>query len=134
VIRAFGKAGLIATAIAFVTVLLLVPLFGALLVRDEAGFVKKARRADRAVDSLRLACGWIAGRIVSRPGLYTLLGLLAVIGFGSVYEQLQPRYRLADEVPDRGCDCQSCADFPGIESARPFSRFHWKREVRFANS
>lgn len=101
-IRAFGKAGLIATSIALVTVLLLVPLFGVLLVRDEAGFAEKARRADRAVDSLRLACGWIAGRIVSRPGLYTLMGLLAVIGFGSVYEQLQPRYRLADEVPDHG--------------------------------
>jgi uncharacterized protein len=101
-IRAFGKAGLVATAIALVTVLLLVPLFGVLLVRDEARLAEKARRADRAVDSLRLACGWIAGRIVSRPGLYTVLGLLAVIGFGSVYEQLQPRYSLADEVPDRG--------------------------------
>lgn len=101
-IRAFGKAGLIATAIALVTVLLLVPLFGILLLRHEAGFAENARRADRAVDSLRLACGWIAGRIVSRPGLYTLLGLIAVIGFGSVYEHLQPRYRLSDEVPDRG--------------------------------
>ncbi|KRR19446.1 RND transporter [Bradyrhizobium retamae] len=101
-IRAFGKAGLIATAIALVTVLLLVPLFGIILVRDEAGLAEKARRADRAVDSLRLACGWIAGRIVSRPGLYTLLGLIAVIGFGSIYTQLQPRYRLSDQVPDRG--------------------------------
>lgn len=101
-IRDFGKAGLIATAIALVTVLLLVPLFGILLVRHEAGFAEEARRADQAVDGLRLACGWIAGRIVSRPGLYTLLGLIAVIGFGSVYEQLQPRYRLSDEVPDRG--------------------------------
>jgi len=101
-IRAFGKAGLIATPIALVTVLLLVPLFGVLLVHDEPGFAEKVRRADRAVGSLRLACGWIAGRIVSRPGFYTMLGLLAVIGFGSVYEQLQPRYRLADEVPDRG--------------------------------
>jgi predicted RND superfamily exporter protein len=51
---------------------------------------------------LRLACGWIASRIVSRPGLYTLIGLLSVIGFGAIYENLQPRYRLADEVPDRG--------------------------------
>lgn len=101
-IRDFGKAGLIATAIALVTVLFLVPLFGILLVRDETGFAEDARRADRAVNGLRLACGWIAGRIVSRPALYTLLGLIAVIGFGSVYEQLQPRYRLSDEVPDRG--------------------------------
>jgi uncharacterized protein len=101
-IRAFGKAGLIATAIALVSVLLLVPLFGILLVRHEAGFAEKAQRADRAVNALRLACGWIAGRIVSRPGLYTLIGLFAVVGFGSIYEHLQPHYRLADEVPDRG--------------------------------
>jgi predicted RND superfamily exporter protein len=101
-IRVFGKAGLIATAIALVTVLLLVPLFGILLVRHEAGFAEKARRADRAMNALRLACAWIAGRIVSRPGLYTLIGLIAVVGFGSIYEHLQPRYRLADEVPDRG--------------------------------
>jgi uncharacterized protein len=101
-IRAFGEAGLIATLIALATVLLLVPLFGILLVRHEAGFAEKVRRADRAVNALRLACGWVAGGIVSRPGLYTLIGLLAVIGFGSIYEQLQPRYRLADEVPDRG--------------------------------
>lgn len=101
-IRDFGEAGLIATAIALVTVLFLVPLFGIVLVRDETGFSEDARRADRAVDGLRLACGWIAGRIVSRPALYTLIGLIAVIGFGSLYEQLQPRYRLSDEVPDRG--------------------------------
>ena len=101
-IRDFGKAGLIATAIALVTVLFLVPLFGIVLVRDETGFSEDARRADRAVDGLRLACGWIAGRIVSRPALYTLMGLIAVIGSGSLYEQLQPRYRLSDEVPDRG--------------------------------
>lgn len=101
-IRAFGLAGLIATAIALVTVLLLVPLFGILLVRHETGFAEKARRADRAVDTLRLACGWIATRIVSRPGLYTFIGLVAVVGFGSIYEHLQPRYRLADEVPDSG--------------------------------
>jgi predicted RND superfamily exporter protein len=99
-IRAFGVVGLIATLIA--TALLLVPLFGILLVRHEEGFAEKARRADRAVNALRFACGWIAGAIVSRPGLYTLIGLLAVIGFGSIYEHLQPRYRLADEVPDRG--------------------------------
>jgi hypothetical protein len=34
--------------IALATVLLLVPLFGMLLVRHEAGFAEKAQRADRA--------------------------------------------------------------------------------------
>ena len=41
-IRSFGAAGLICTVIALVTVLLLVPLFGVLLVRREDRFVADA--------------------------------------------------------------------------------------------
>src|SRR5271155_4491134 len=49
-IRSFGEAGLIATLIALVTVLTLVPLLGILLVRHEAQFAADARRTDRAVE------------------------------------------------------------------------------------
>jgi hypothetical protein len=56
---------------------------------------------DGALDVLRRFCGWIAVRMVARPGLYSLIGLLAVIGLSIGYAQLQPRYRLADQVPDR---------------------------------
>ena len=101
-IRSFGKAGLIATVIALVTVLTLVPLLGILLVGHEARFAADARRTDRAVKFLRDACGWIAGRMVRRPGIYSLIGLVVVSMFAAVYSQLQPRYRLADQVPDRG--------------------------------
>ena len=105
-IRAFGEAGLIATVIALVTalvtVLMLVPLLGILLVRNEAQFAADARRTDRAVEFLRHACGWIAGRMVRRPGIYSLIGLVVVSMFAAVYAQLRPRYRLADQVPDRG--------------------------------
>ena len=101
-IRSFGQAGLIATAIALATVLTLVPLLGILLVRHETRFAADARRADRAVGFLRDACGWIAGRMIRHPGVYSLIGLVVVGVFALVYAQLQPRYRLADEVPDRG--------------------------------
>ena len=101
-IRSFGEAGLIATLIALVTVLTLVPLLGILLVRHEAQFSADARRTDRAVEFLRDACGWIASRMVRRPGIYSLIGLIVVAMFAAVYSQLQPRYRLADQVPDRG--------------------------------
>ncbi|MGA7803005.1 efflux RND transporter permease subunit [Bradyrhizobium sp.] len=101
-IRSFGEAGLIATLIALVTVLTLVPLLGILLVRHEGKFAADARRTDRAVAFLRDACGWIAGRMVRRPGIYSLIGLVVVLMFAAVYSQLQPRYRLADQVPDRG--------------------------------
>jgi predicted RND superfamily exporter protein len=101
-IRSFGEAGLIATVIALVTVLTLVPLLGILLVGHEARFAADAKRTDRAVEFLRDACGWIAGRMVRRPGIYSLIGLVVVSMFAAVYSQLQPRYRLADQVPDRG--------------------------------
>ena len=101
-IRSFGEAGLIATLIALVTVLTLVPLLGILLIRHEAGFAAEAGRTDRAVEALRDACGWIAGRMVRHPGIYSLIGFVVVGMFALVYAQLQPRYRLADQVPDRG--------------------------------
>jgi uncharacterized membrane protein YdfJ with MMPL/SSD domain len=97
-IRTFGEAGLVATLIAMLAVLTLVPLLGVLLVRNEARLVTETRGADSAVDVLRRF--WIAARMVSRPGLYSLLGVLVVGGLGLVYANLQPRYRLADQVPD----------------------------------
>ena len=80
---------------------MLVPPLGVLLIRNEAGFVASVRNMDHALDVLRRFCGWIAFRMVSRPGLYTFIGLLVVAGLSLGYAQLQPRYRLADQVPDR---------------------------------
>ncbi len=100
-IRTFGEAGLIATAVALVAVLMGVPLLGVLLIRNEAEFVAAVRNMDNALDVLRRLCGWIAIRMVTRPGLYSLIGLLVVGGLSLGYTQLQARYRLADQVPDR---------------------------------
>jgi len=100
-IRAFGEAGLVAVAVAMVAVLMLVPLLGMLLVRNESRFADEVRGSDTGLDFLRRFCSWIATQMVSRPGLYTLTGLLVVVGLSAVYMQLQPRYRLADQLPDR---------------------------------
>jgi predicted RND superfamily exporter protein len=100
-IRTFGEAGLVATLIAMFAVLMLVPLLGVLLLRKESMFVAEVKGADSAVDVLRRFCTWIAARMVSRPGLYSLLSVLIVGGLGLIYANLEPRYRLADQVPDR---------------------------------
>jgi hypothetical protein len=100
-IRKFGEAGLLATVIALVAVLSLVPVFGVLLVRKENVFVTKIKGADAGVEALRAFCRWIAVRMVGRPGLFSLIALLVVIGLGTIYANLQPRYRLADQVPDK---------------------------------
>jgi predicted RND superfamily exporter protein len=100
-VRTFGEAGMIAVAIALVAVLLGVPLLGVLLIRNEAGFVAAVKGMDGALDVLRRTCGWIAVRMVARPGLYSLVSLIVVAILSLGYAQLEPRYRLADQVPDR---------------------------------
>jgi len=100
-IRKFGEAGLAATIIALIAVLSLVPVFGVLLVRNEKIFAVKFRSADAGVQALRNFCYWIAVRMVSRPGLFSLIAVLFVGGLAVIYANLEPRYRLADQVPDK---------------------------------
>lgn len=100
-IRTFGEAGFIAAFIALVTVLSLVPVLGVLLIRNEAAFASAVRGADPGVHALRRFCAWIAARMVRRPGRYSLAGLFVVATLAVAYLGLQPRYRLADQVPDQ---------------------------------
>ncbi len=100
-IRTFGEAGLISTVIALVTVLTLVPLFGVLFVRKEQAFATTVKGADTGVQALRRFCSFIATRMVSHPGLYSLISIAVVVGLGLFYADLKPRYRLADQVPDK---------------------------------
>lgn len=101
-IRTFGEAGLLATVLALLAVLSLVPLLGVLLVRKEDAFARQIQQgSDFGVTVLRRFCSWVAVRMVSHPGLYSLVGLIAVAGLCFIYANLQPRYRLADQVPDK---------------------------------
>jgi predicted RND superfamily exporter protein len=100
-IRTFGEAGLIATVIALLAVLSLVPVLGVLLVRNEKAFAAHVKTVDTGVNVLRRFCFWIAARMVSHPGLYSLISVAVVAGLALIYANLEPRYRLADQVPDK---------------------------------
>jgi predicted RND superfamily exporter protein len=101
-IRTFGEAGLLATVMALLAVLSLVPVLGVLLVRKEAVFAAKVNAgSDFGVTVLRRFCSWVAVRMVSHPGLYSLIALVVVGGLCVIYANLEPRYRLADQVPDK---------------------------------
>ncbi len=100
-IRNFGEAGIISTVIALFTVITVLPLFGVLLVRREAAFAAQLKGADTAIGVLRAFCSWIALRVVARPGLYSLISLTFVACLAFVYSNLDARYRLADQVPDK---------------------------------
>jgi predicted RND superfamily exporter protein len=101
-IRSFGEAGLIATVIALGAVLIGVPMLGLLLIRDAGRFAAGVRDLDTALDWLRRLCSWIALRMVSRPGLYSAVSVAVVVVLSLGYAQTEPRYRLADQVPDSG--------------------------------
>ena len=100
-IHTFGEAGLLSTIIALLAVLMLVPLLGILLVRDNGKLAASTKGSDTGVQALRRFCAWIAARMVSHPGLYSLAGIVVVAGLGFAYAHLQPSYRLAEQVPDK---------------------------------
>jgi uncharacterized protein len=100
-IRTFGQAGLIVTVIALVCVLALVPLLGVSIIRREHNLDADVKRLDVEVDFLRAFCQWIARRMVARPGLYSLVSLIIAVILAINYANLQPRYRLDDQVPDQ---------------------------------
>ena len=100
-IRNFGEAGIISTVIALFTVITVLPLLGVLLVRREAAFAARLKGADAGIDGLRAFCAWIASRVVARPGIYSLISLTLIAALAVIYSNLDARYRLADQVPDK---------------------------------
>jgi uncharacterized protein len=101
-IRTFGIAGALSTVIAFVVGISLVPLLTrALIPSNTRAYAANLKRHDRAMNALKTFCGKIAEFGVRYPRLVVTFGLLVVVGFGAIYMTLPPRYRLADQVPDR---------------------------------
>ena len=100
-IQTFGAAGAMSTVVAYVASIILVPLIALALLRpgDDLGSRLKVR--DPGVGALKSLCGWIANLVVRRPVVIFSVGLAVVVGFGALYMSLNPRYRLADQVPDR---------------------------------
>jgi predicted RND superfamily exporter protein len=99
-IRAFGLAGVVAMGIALVTVLLALPALGMLLAPTGTK-VASLSHVDTGVNGLRAFCDWIAIRMTRRPLLTSLAGLVVLAVLSTAYFGLQPRYRLADQAPDR---------------------------------
>jgi uncharacterized protein len=101
-IRTFGFAGALSTMTAFVAGITLVPLLTrALIGRNTNPFVTNLKSHDWAMNGLKRFCGWIGEIGVRHPTTIVGLGLAVVIAFGAIYTTLPPRYRLADQVPDR---------------------------------
>lgn len=100
-IHTFGKAGAISVMLSFLVVLAALPVLGHFLIRNESSLTFERTPADGAMDLLGKFVGAVVDRVVARPVLFTLLGIAVFAACLTFYLQLEPRYRLADQVPDR---------------------------------
>jgi predicted RND superfamily exporter protein len=88
-------------AVAFLAVIIVLPLLAMLVIDKDARIAARLAEQDGPMRRLRRLCAWIADRVTGRPGIIAALGLGLVIGLGVAHLTLEPRYRLADQVPDR---------------------------------
>ena len=99
-VRTFGIAAALATLLAFVAVIVVLPTLVVLIFKDEKDFMKTEATRHQALSALDRVCSnfavWLDGwyRPVAIAGV-SLVVLSAVLHF-----QLEPRYRLSDQVPD----------------------------------
>lgn len=108
-IRTFGVAGALSAIVSYVAVIMLAPLLALLLIRPgDAQALPGAANAtgaggagDAAVGALRAFCASLARALTRRPLLASLASLLALALLSTLYLGLEPRYRLADQAPDR---------------------------------
>ena len=100
-IRTFGKAALLAVAISYIAVAVVVPTLAALLVRRETGPVVHPGEERGGVGVLQRVTDAIVRRVARHPAVFVVLGIIAVAVTGAAYSQLEAHYRLADQVPDK---------------------------------
>ncbi len=101
-IRTFGQAALLAVAISYIAVAVVVPTLAALLIQPETETIPDIKEHDTGgVGVLQRMTERTIAFVISFPLLFTALGLAAVVSTGWAYSQLTPMYRLADQVPDK---------------------------------
>lgn len=101
-IRTFGTAALLAVAISYIAVAVVVPTLAVLLIqKEDAPMPVNAADETGGVGVLQRVTDTIMGTAARHPAPFFALGLLAAIATGWAYTQLVPMYRLADQVPDK---------------------------------
>ncbi len=101
-IRTFGLAAMLAVGISYIAVATVVPTLAVFFVRAEKQTMVAGEGDDNAaMRVLKSVTERIVHWVVDAPTVWFITGVLAVIVTGSVYVQLEPKYRLADQVPDK---------------------------------
>lgn len=100
-IRTFGMAGALATLTSYIVILLVLPVLAGIFIRNEDKLSKAKAPADFLMDGLTKLVGTVVDHVVKRPFLYSILGWGLLGLFSLAFLNLETRYRLADQVPDR---------------------------------
>lgn len=100
-IRTFGKAALLAVGISYIAVAVVVPTLAVLLVRKEEKTLADPEDETGGVGALQRVTDTIVGVSARHPLTLSIFGVIAVLATGLAYSSLEPRYRLADQVPDQ---------------------------------
>jgi predicted RND superfamily exporter protein len=101
-IRTFGTAAILAVAISYIAVAVVVPTLAALLIRREpAPPVGAEPNSDGGIGILGRITDSIVRGVIQAPGVWSAIAIAAVVVTGYAYTQLTPQYRLADQVPDK---------------------------------
>jgi predicted RND superfamily exporter protein len=100
-IQTFGQAGAISMAVAFVAVIISVPLIAMLMLGKDAHIAARLAERDGPMNVLKRFSTWVANGVTQRAMAFAGLGLGLAVGLGIAHLTLEPRYRLADQVPDR---------------------------------
>ncbi|RME94593.1 MAG: RND transporter, partial [Alphaproteobacteria bacterium] len=99
-IRTFGIAAGLATLLAFMTVIVVLPTLVVLLYKNEADFMKTDETRHQAVSWLENMCESLGRWLEPRQVGVAVFGAVLVGVFLYFHLQLEPRYRLSDQVPD----------------------------------
>lgn len=104
-IRTFGLAALMAVAISYTAVAVVVPTLAAIFVRREPAPAEGAPPPERdesgGVGLLQRLTDTVMGFVGARPLPFVLAALVVVVAAGAAFFSLKPMYRLADQVPDK---------------------------------
>ncbi len=131
-IRSFGFASAFGTLIAFISVITVIPTLTVLFV-DEEKFRKSEAVHRKVVDWLENACMKLAGWLQQRYLEVLLTSIAIIITFAYMHTQLEPRYRLSDEVPgNKQAVAASLTIDKALTGAHPIHiMVHWPESATF---
>lgn len=98
-IRQFGLAAALATLMAFVAVIFIVPTLTSLLLRNEEKFREDEHKHNKTLNKLEAFSGRISTFVKPRHLGMTIIGISMAILFTIMHSQLRAQYRLSDQVP-----------------------------------